>query len=227
MLRLRKLTPLHGWRPFWGEVGIVVLGVLIALGAQQAVETWSWRGQVRDFRAAANKELSENLAAYQFRLAQSQCIERRLDELRRLAAMPEDAPAPRRLRKIGRPLSFGYSAGVWENKDDAVTAHLPGDLRKRYAEIYDEFRNDDANRIRENEAWFQIAQYNLPVALRHEDRLRLTELIERASELAINRKLNYEDAMVGWVRGLNLKPISPSFLKGRTTGFCEPFLAPA
>ena len=28
--------PLHGWRQFAGEVGIIVLGVLIALGAQAA-----------------------------------------------------------------------------------------------------------------------------------------------------------------------------------------------
>ena len=32
--------PLHGWRAFAGEVGIIVLGVLIALGADQAVEDW-------------------------------------------------------------------------------------------------------------------------------------------------------------------------------------------
>lgn len=29
--------PLHGWREFAGEVGIVVFGVLIALGAEQVV----------------------------------------------------------------------------------------------------------------------------------------------------------------------------------------------
>ena len=31
--------PLHGWREFAGEVGIIVIGVLIALGAEQVVET--------------------------------------------------------------------------------------------------------------------------------------------------------------------------------------------
>ena len=30
--------PLHGWREFAGEVGIIVLGVMIALGAGQLVE---------------------------------------------------------------------------------------------------------------------------------------------------------------------------------------------
>ena len=34
-MKVPSIKPLHGWRTFWGEVGIIVLGVLIALGAQQ------------------------------------------------------------------------------------------------------------------------------------------------------------------------------------------------
>lgn len=37
--------PLHGWRAFAGEVGVVVLGVLIALGAQQLAEWVHWKGK--------------------------------------------------------------------------------------------------------------------------------------------------------------------------------------
>lgn len=38
-MHLHLPKPLHGWRAFAGEVGIIVLGVLIALGAEQLVET--------------------------------------------------------------------------------------------------------------------------------------------------------------------------------------------
>jgi hypothetical protein len=38
-MRFRLPKPLHGWRAFVGEVGIIVVGVLIALGAEQAVES--------------------------------------------------------------------------------------------------------------------------------------------------------------------------------------------
>ena len=38
--------PLHGWREFAGEVGIIVIGVLIALAADQAIEAWQWREKV-------------------------------------------------------------------------------------------------------------------------------------------------------------------------------------
>jgi type IV secretory pathway VirB2 component (pilin) len=42
--------PLHGWREFAGEVGIIVLGVLIALAAQQIVEAIHGNAQAREFR---------------------------------------------------------------------------------------------------------------------------------------------------------------------------------
>lgn len=42
--------PQHGWREFIGEVGVIVLGVLIALSAEQIVETLHWRSQIRHGR---------------------------------------------------------------------------------------------------------------------------------------------------------------------------------
>jgi hypothetical protein len=39
--------PLHGWRAFAGEVGIIVIGVLIALSAEQFAEYLHNRAQVR------------------------------------------------------------------------------------------------------------------------------------------------------------------------------------
>ena len=34
-MRFQLLKPLRGWRAFFGEVGVIVLGVLIALGASR------------------------------------------------------------------------------------------------------------------------------------------------------------------------------------------------
>jgi hypothetical protein len=44
-IHLPKL--LHGWREFAGEVGIIVLGVLIALGLEQVVEELNWHARTR------------------------------------------------------------------------------------------------------------------------------------------------------------------------------------
>lgn len=52
--------PLHGWREFVGEVGIIVLGVLIALGFEQLVEAAQWRDKIRRAEGAMRLELAED-----------------------------------------------------------------------------------------------------------------------------------------------------------------------
>lgn len=46
--RWRRFSPSMGWRAFWSEIVIVVLGVVIALAANEAVQDWSWRSRVED-----------------------------------------------------------------------------------------------------------------------------------------------------------------------------------
>ena len=53
--------PLHGWRAFIGEVGIIVLGVLIALSAGEIVEALHWRAEVAEARRAMAVELSDSI----------------------------------------------------------------------------------------------------------------------------------------------------------------------
>lgn len=54
--------PLHGWRAFAGEVGIIVVGVLIALGAKQLVQWVRGREDVRErVRSAAARRKCINV----------------------------------------------------------------------------------------------------------------------------------------------------------------------
>ena len=55
-----KLSPPHGWRAVTWELGIVTLGVLIALGAQQWAEARSWDAKLRQSRAAISDELAKH-----------------------------------------------------------------------------------------------------------------------------------------------------------------------
>ena len=73
--------PLHGWREFAGEVGIIVLGVLIALGFGKVVEEWQWHDEVRSTRQAIAKELANAAAQAAERVAIQDCLRDRLDEL--------------------------------------------------------------------------------------------------------------------------------------------------
>ena len=53
--------PLHGWREFVGEVGIIVIGILIALGAEQIVETWQWHQKIASAKKGIDFELNTQL----------------------------------------------------------------------------------------------------------------------------------------------------------------------
>src|SRR5207248_351895 len=71
--------PLHGWREFAGEVAIIVLGVMIALAAEQVVERLSWGERVKQAEASMSKELSDDDGSQAYeRVAMSPCIAKEL-----------------------------------------------------------------------------------------------------------------------------------------------------
>jgi hypothetical protein len=61
--------PLHGWREFVGEVGIIVIGVLLALGAEQVVETLHHRSQVSEMTEKLRVESLDNRRVLDYDLA--------------------------------------------------------------------------------------------------------------------------------------------------------------
>ncbi len=73
--------PLHGWREFVGEVGIIVLGVLIALGFEQLVDQWRWHREVGSTRQAIANELVEAANQGAMRIAVEDCLRDRIGDL--------------------------------------------------------------------------------------------------------------------------------------------------
>src|SRR5438045_3169111 len=73
--------PLHGWREFAGEVGIIVVGVLIALGAQQVVEHIHSRQSARQAVHAMQGELAVQEVDAMEGLAVPPCLAGQLNAL--------------------------------------------------------------------------------------------------------------------------------------------------
>ena len=86
MFRLLRLKPPHGWNAVAWELGIVTLGVLIALGAQQIAEAAHDRSIAAETRADVTDELNSDLMSIALRQSIEPCIERRLGELRAILA---------------------------------------------------------------------------------------------------------------------------------------------
>jgi type II secretory pathway pseudopilin PulG len=83
--------PLHGWRALAGEVGIIVVGVLIALAAEQTVQAVHERSIAREARNNVIAEIEQDMDVFRRRAQIQPCIDRRLDEIEQLIRA---APAP-------------------------------------------------------------------------------------------------------------------------------------
>lgn len=132
------LKPLHGWRAFAGEVGVIVLGVLIALGAQQLAESLAWRQKVDAALADMNNELGsgDGPEAYE-RLVLHDCVATHLN-LARAAVEAGDRSASRRLiDQLWLPNRTWDSLARDAANSADVAAHMPHERMLQYRIAYE------------------------------------------------------------------------------------------
>ena len=154
-------TPLKGWRVFAGEVGVIVLGVLLALGAQELAEDIQMRADVREFRRTIDHEIGLNLFVYEVRSRGSACNEKRI---RDLIDWVKQARAGQQLPQIvpGSPIAISPYRSAWDSRDSIVFSHVPTKRRQKYAEFYDELGLNWENSRRELDTWFILQRFAVP-----------------------------------------------------------------
>ena len=218
--------PLHGWREFAGEVGIIVVGVLIALGAEQVVELEHWRAAVAEFRTAEDAELAHNIAAFQYRLRQSGCVARRIGDLQRWRAMSRSGETMPLRGEIGRPSLIIFKTSVWNARGESLS-HMPLATRLDYSNLYDLLYNADQQITAEREAWRNLAAFNDPDPLSSEDRMQLSALLYRVKSidwvLRSNLRVIHSDA-----ERLGIRPDfgrDTPFIPPPDPNFCKPLLS--
>ncbi len=138
-MMFRLFKPLHGWRQFAGEVGIIVLGVLIALTAQQVVEDIHDREAVAQLRSALRAELAGDRARWEDMRASDPCTLQRLDALDRWAAT---APGQARLERAFRLMLWNMHSSAWDiAKTSPAAASIPLDERLIFGDLYSAIDN--------------------------------------------------------------------------------------
>jgi hypothetical protein len=149
-MRLRLPKPLNGWRVFAGEVGVIVLGVLIALGAQQAVQTFQWRSETKATEAALEEEIMDSVEVADERVAVSPCLQRRIAQLGSKLALTNGEWRADRMRlgemnpSNSSVLPPTYRAprkylrtDAWDNaKTSGILNHMPRERAAKYSMIY-------------------------------------------------------------------------------------------
>ena len=143
---MKSPRPRDGWRMFLGEVGVIVLGVLIALVAQQIAENWQWRQTVAHTKADLDSQISAAVATSAERAAVEPCLSQRLSALASKVAEsrgdwkgdPYTLPGERNVKEVIRyavPRVYRtpdrtYEDDVWQQaKAGGVLSHMtPADI---------------------------------------------------------------------------------------------------
>jgi hypothetical protein len=149
-MRFRLPKPLNGWRVFAGEVGVIVLGVLIALGAQQAAEAFHWRNETNAVESALEEEIMDAVAVADERVAVSPCLERRIGQLGSKLALANGGWRADPMPVVDLNPSNAYvlppayqaprrylRSDAWDNaKASGVLSHMPRERASAYSAIY-------------------------------------------------------------------------------------------
>ena len=206
--------PLHGWRAFVGEVGIIVIGVLIALGAEQMVHEIQARRNAAQAQSRIRDELGDSMILGIERIAIQQCLRARLNEIAQgLAAgrtnwsqlvLPPRTGFPSAFREVYRMPSRNWV-------DDAYREALAqGDLnsvdpvqRAQLANIYKQIDHVGQLNDTENQLSTQINILQFSPELSQTERNQMLATVTR----------------LDWINGLIVVIARQSFANFRTLGY--------
>jgi hypothetical protein len=198
--------PLHGWRAFAGEVGVIVLGVLIALGAQQAVEWLHWRNEVADARRALDRELAYDLGAVVNRQQEGPCIDRRLHEIRTLLTGSSSGLGSTPRSPLGQPQLWRPRTNVWQATMAAqIAEHMPLATRLGYADLYGMLQWYAQKAEDETDAWSVLGELDDPGGLGPQDIAAVREARSRA-QVAADKMDAYLPRVISAGERLGIKP---------------------
>jgi hypothetical protein len=154
---------MHNWRDFLKEVGTIVLGVSIALAAEQAVEWWHWRNQVAEARSIIASEMVRNISYSTERLRFARCYQARmtaiyevLDAALKSGTLPPLGPFP-------GPRIQPLSSGAWGSLVASQTAtHFPREQLAALSLIYKRVERVENWNRQEQEVWSTLHSLSGP-----------------------------------------------------------------
>lgn len=215
-MEIHKPKPWHGWREFLKEYLIIVVGVLTALAAEQAVEAIHEQKIAAEAREAVRAEVRENLWWMQQRAAMEPCIRRRIGELTQLLATARRGQRIPVIQALGGPSHQKITSLRWQANAQAGRASLfSGEEQGLMTNMYyttEQFRDAED---REQEVWARMR------GIQGLDRLDPLALHDFSVWLAQVRTLN--DNVVlhlyrarQWAGRMHLSPDNPNSIAGDT-----------
>ena len=208
-------TPIHGWRALAGEMGVIIVSVLIALGAQQLVEWRDWNQKAASTEEAIKAELGiAAMMGHERRMIQP-CLQGKIRELANKltasdgawGASPMNASSAlysNVLPPAYRAPSRVFLSDAWTiAMADGTVNYLPSSRVHQYSELYSQV--DHMRQLQEEEQKAGASLAPLSYNGRLDDRTR-AEMIARLAEVdRINSAMALDsEQIIGALRDLNL-----------------------
>ena len=213
--------PLHGWQALLNEILVIVIGILIALAFEQAVEQMHWRHKVEDGEERLKTETVNNVFVAAETVSVSNCEMAILNRMR--TAITTSGARPVTLPVYATPSDIGltaqgdrgnvlpfvprlYSSSIWTSLvQDGTSTHMEPARQRSLGAIYGQvIRLDEMSRA------MRISQGELSplgdgLVLDAASRLSLAQAVGRA-ETQLRYKLLMAEQVILSLRRQKLEP---------------------
>jgi hypothetical protein len=206
---IHKPKPVHSWREFLSEIGVIVCGVLIALALEQAVEWFHWQSEVRLGREHLREEIAFNERVYLHRVDVAPCVARNLASLKGVIDQVRAHKPAGSVPEFISPENGPIRHEIWNSLSAAqVLVHFPKDELSKYSQFYQYIQDDEYAMDRESRAWRQLHLLEGdPNTLSAQDisnlRVAVGDAQEMSAEVGVISRTQVD---VGRALGLYLKP---------------------
>lgn len=233
--RWRRFSPSMGWKAFWSEIIIVVLGVAIALAANEAVENRSWQNKVADGQLRLQDDTERIFVRSAEHYATLPCVGAQLDRLARNvmdsgstlkpAAMHSDPAILSSPSFVLRMPTRPWGLPTWDALVANGTAtHFSQQWQDRYAQLNDGAAQIRDYRMESNRLIGRLAVLSYPIALDAGTRRDSLVDIEGLRRLAGSTVVTGSQLMAYMLRdGTAPKPdaVDAYFKTSGTVKFCK------
>lgn len=171
--RFGRFSPSMGWKAFWSEIIIVILGVLIALAANEAVQNWNWQNKVLDGEARLKMDAEEVFNVLAETVVVFPCVDAQLADMAANLLKEGNVlqPLPRYSDNffsnyVVRYPDRNFGIPVWDTLiADGTAIHISESRRKNYQQIHTQLNDLNQNNTKTTTARGRFAVMAHPILL--------------------------------------------------------------
>jgi hypothetical protein len=195
---IHKPKPWHGGRELLKEIGTIVIGVLIALGAEQTVEWLHRQNEVAEAREALKDEMGRNATYMMLNTAEAPCVKADLD---RVAAWINGGPPPH-----WNPGRLGVlDTSVWDEARTSAVPLMPFKQRIAYDRFYAAVANRQDTSRRERDEFAGLARYSGQTQVPPEARFQALQEVSGA-KVQVNVLVRLDEQLLAMARTMGVSP---------------------